>query len=74
MKHDPNIIARDLAAAAGLEAKICHALLVLSREAERINNKKARLRARLDVLRVLEASVELAERRLLPVPSMVVEP
>jgi hypothetical protein len=47
MKHDPNIIACDLAAAAGLEARICHALLVLSREAERINNKKARLRARL---------------------------
>jgi hypothetical protein len=60
--------ARDLVAAAGLEARICHALVVLSREAERINSKKARLRARLDVLRALEASVELAD---LPVPTMV---
>jgi hypothetical protein len=42
--------------------------MVLSREAERINNKKARLRARLDVLRALAASVEFAE---LPIPTMV---
>jgi hypothetical protein len=60
----------DLVAAAGLEARICHALMVLSQEAERINNKKVRLRARLDVLRALEASVELAERHL-PIPTMV---
>jgi hypothetical protein len=61
-------VTRDLVAAAGLEARICHALMVLSREAERINNKKARLRARLDVLRALAASVEFAE---LPIPTMV---
>jgi hypothetical protein len=73
--QDPNPPSVEaLAAAAGLEARICHAMVVLSREAERIENKRARLLARLDVLRALEASVELAELRVpLPPPTMCVE-